>query len=625
MTAPPPPARLESLAGRFWSDELATAWELAVRESQLALIARGGEAKSLPLAPPIPPPQPPAGTPSTAAPSPTPAPPPAVSTLAAEAPLAPAQDTLDFTLYGDVRLRFAPRPDGEVDGFELLAGSSPGIAFRRIDPPARAVRIVNARIVDGTGAPARLGSLRIAGDRIAAVGDVAPLPGDEVVDARGLVLAPGFIDTHSHADDDLFAMPDALGAVSQGITTVVGGQDGGSPLPLADAFARLERSPAAVNLASYSGHGTLREKVLGDNYRREATAAEVAQMAKLLERDLEAGALGLSTGLEYDPGIYSSRAEVVALARVAARHGGRYISHVRSEDRWFWEAIDEILAIGREAKLPVQISHLKLAMTTLWGKAPELLRKLDEARRQGVDVTADIYPYLYWQSTLTVLFPKRDFEDLAEARRVLAEIAPADGLLLGRYLPNPAYAGRTVAEIAKERGEAPEVTLLALIRDAEAMRRRGAETNGAVVESVIGTSMTEGDLEQLLAWPHTNLCTDGELDGRHPRGFGSYPRVLGRYVRERGTLRLEEAVRRMTSLAADHVGIADRGRLVPGAFADLVLFDPATVLDRATTAEPHALAIGIERVWVNGRTVFAGGSASGLRPGRVLRRAGVKP
>src|SRR6185436_8478599 len=296
-------------------------------------------------------------------------------------------------------------------------------------------------------------------------------------------------------------------------------------------------------------------------------------------------------------------------------------SHVRSEDRHFWEAIDEILAIGREAKLPVQISHVKLAMRSWWGQAPRLLALLDAARKEGVDVTADIYPYLYWHSTLTVLFPARDFDDLEESRRVLAEIAPADGLLLGHYLPNPSYANRTVADIARERGEAPEVTLLALIHAAEALRAQGKTD----VEDVIGTSMVEPDLEALLAWPHTNLCTDGALDGSHPRGFGTYPRVLGRYVRERATLGLEEAVRRMTSLAADHVGIRDRGRLVPGAYADLVLFDPATVIDRATTSDPHAVSVGIERVWVNGRPVFAGGTTTGLRPGRVLRRSGTGP
>jgi N-acyl-D-amino-acid deacylase len=488
----------------------------------------------------------------------------------------------------------------------------------RIDVPAPTLRIVNARLIDGTGAPARPGSLRIAGDRIAAVGEVAALPGEEVFDAKGLVLAPGFIDTHSHATGDLFEIPEALGAVSQGITTVVGGQDGDSFLPLSEYFARLEKTPIAVNVASYSGHGTLREKVLGEDFRRVATPAEVEKMARLLESDMQAGALGLSSGLEYDPGIYSSRGELIDLARVAARYGGRYISHIRSEDRKFWDAIDEILAIGREAKLPVQISHVKLAMRNLWGQAPRLLALLDQARAQGIDVTADIYPYLYWHSSLTVLFPDRDFENLDVARQVLAEIAPADGLLLGKYLPHPAYAGRTVAEIAKERGEAPEVTLVALIRDAEALRRQGKEG----VENVIATSMIEGDLEKLLAWPHTNLCTDGQLDGSHPRGFGSYPRVLGRYVRERGVLRLEEAVRKMTSLAADHVGIKDRGRLVPGAYADLVLFDPAQVIDRATTTEPHALSAGIERVWVNGRVVFTGGAATGAKSGRVLRRSG---
>ena len=482
------------------------------------------------------------------------------------------------------------------------------------------LRIVNALLIDGTGAPARPGSLRIAGDRIVAVGDVEPLPGEEVFDAKGLVLAPGFIDTHSHAVSDLGEMPEALGAVSQGITTVVGGQDGESTFPLSELFAHLKKAPPAVNVASYSGHGTLRDKVLGSEFRRAATAAEIAAMSRLLEKDLEAGALGLSSGLEYDPGIYSTRAELLDLARVTARHGGRYISHIRSEDRKFWEAIDEILAIGREAKLPVQISHIKLAMRSLWGQAPRLLALLDEARAQGIDVTADIYPYLYWHSSLTVLFPERDFENLAVARQVLAEIAPPEGLLLGRYLPHPAYAGRTVADIAKERGETPEVTLVALIRDAEALRRQGKEG----VESVIATSMIESDLDQLLAWPHTNLCTDGELDGRHPRGFGSYPRVLGRSVRERGVLRLESAVHKMTALAADHVGLEDRGRLVPGAFADLVLFNPATVIDRATTSDPHALATGIERVWVNGRVVFASGAASGLRPGRVLRRKGTR-
>jgi N-acyl-D-amino-acid deacylase len=271
--------------------------------------------------------------------------------------------------------------------------------------PAAGTRITHALILDGSGAPGRAGTLRIAGDRIAAVAyapeTLAPLPGEAVLDVRGLTLAPGFIDTHTHGDEQVREHPDALAAVSQGITTLVGGQDGGSELPLAQFFDALERQPVAVNVASYAGHGTIRSRVLGADYRRPATAAEVEAMRGLLRTEMAAGALGLSTGLEYDPGIYSTSSELVELARVAAAAGGRYISHVRSEDRSFWAAIDEILTIGREAHLPVQISHIKLAMRSLWGEAPRLLARLDEARRSGVDVTADIYPYLYWHAGAT--------------------------------------------------------------------------------------------------------------------------------------------------------------------------------------------------------------------------------
>jgi N-acyl-D-amino-acid deacylase len=482
---------------------------------------------------------------------------------------------------------------------------------------AASVLIVNALVVDGTGAPARPAAVRVRGDRIAEVGVLSPAQGETVVDAKGLILAPGFIDTHSHGDRGLFEHRNALAAVSQGIATIVVGQDGGAPWPLADFFGRLEKEPAALNVASYAGHGRIRRQVMGEDFRRPARPEEVARMRELLEHEMRAGALGLSSGLEYDPGIFSARSEVVDLARVAAAAGGRYISHVRSEDRYFWDAIDEIIAIGREAKLPVQVSHMKLAMRSLWGQADRLLRTLDQARAAGVDITADVYPYLYWQSTLTVLFPERDFENRQTAKLILREISTPDDLLLGRFAPEPSYAGKTLAEIARLRGTDPPATLMDLIREALAYEKK---TGSDDVESVIGTSMSEPDLEKLLAWPFTNVCTDGELDGRHPRGFGTYPRVLGRYVRERKVLGLEEAVRKMTSLAAHNVGLRDRGLIRPGAYADLVLFDPATVIDRATTREPQALATGIERVWVNGAVVYEAGKASVLRPGRVLRR-----
>jgi N-acyl-D-amino-acid deacylase len=259
---------------------------------------------------------------------------------------------------------------------------------------------------------------------------------------------------------------------------------------------------------------------------------------------------------------------------------------------------------------------VKLAMRGLWGQTDRLLRTLDDARARGIDVTADIYPYLYWQSTLTVLFPERDFDNRAAAEFALREVSTPDDLLLGRFAPEPAYAGKTLAEIARLRGTDAPATLIDLIREALAYEKR----TGDDAENVIGTSMSEPDLERLLAWPHANICTDGELDGRHPRGFGTFPRVLGRYVRERGVISLEDAVRKMTSLAAHNVGLSGRGEIRPGAAADLVLFDPATVVDRATTRDPHALAVGIETVWVNGAVVYEKGAATARRPGRVLRR-----
>jgi N-acyl-D-amino-acid deacylase len=504
-------------------------------------------------------------------------------------------------------------------GWLLLAVAAACGHPRVLDMPGATrpeVLITNALVVDGTGSPGRRVSVRVQGDRIAAVGDLQPQSSERVIDAGGLVLAPGFIDTHSHADDGLANHPDALAVVSQGITTIIGGQDGGSPLPLAAYFAGLEKQPAAVNVGMYVGHGSVRDSIMGADFKRAATPAEVERMASIVAAEMRAGAIGLSSGLEYDPGIYSDRSELITLAKVSAQFGGRYISHIRSEDYAFWQAIDEIIAIGREAKLPVQVSHAKLAMRSLWGHADSLVRLLDRARASGVDITADIYPYLYWHSTLTVLFPKRDFENRAAAEFALTETSTPGGLLLGRYEPNPSYAGKTVAEISKLRGTDSVTTLIDLIRESEAMRR----STGRSTQSVIGTSMVEPDVERIMRWPHTNLSTDGALDGPHPRGFGAFPRFLGLYVRDRKVMPLEEAVRRMTSLAAAHMGIADRGRIAPGMFADLVLFDPATVSDRATPAQPHLTSVGIARVWVNGAEVYADGKTTGVRPGRTIKR-----
>ena len=489
----------------------------------------------------------------------------------------------------------------------LVAGCAPA-------PDSTLIRDV--RVVDGTGAPAFQGSVRVEGDRIVAVGDLAALRGETVVDGGGLVLAPGFIDTHSHHSRGLFDMPDAVGAVSQGITTVVVGQDGGSTYPVADLFLRMDSTPPAVNVASYTGHGTLRRQVLGDDLGRAATDEEVQAMAALLQADMDAGSLGLSTGLEYSSGMAATTEEVIGLAKVAGANQGRYISHMRSEDRGLFDAVDELIRIGREAELPVQVSHMKLAMKSLWGRADELLARLDAARAQGVDVTADVYPYLYWQSTMTVVFPDRKYTREAAAF-ALDELVPPDGMILGTFTPEPSYEGKTLAEVAELRGEDAVTTYLALI-DAV----YGPDAPEDADESIVARSMAPEDVRRLFQWPHTNVCTDGELDGPHPRGFGSFTRVLARYVRDEGALTLEEAVHKMTGLSADHVGLRGRGVLEPGAYADLVLFDPATVQDHADFGSAHATSTGIAGVWVNGVRVLEAGGPTGAHPGRALRRGG---
>ncbi|UCC49592.1 MAG: D-aminoacylase [Gemmatimonadota bacterium] len=485
---------------------------------------------------------------------------------------------------------------------------------------ARTTLISNAVVVDGTGGPARTASVRIRGERIVEVGELQAGPDETVVDATGLALAPGFIDTHSHHDRGLSERPEVLAAVSQGITTVVVGQDGESYLPLAEYFGRLAKDPPAINVASFVGHGTLRNRVLGEDFRRPATPAEIDEMRVLLRQELEAGALGLSTGLEYDPGIYSETEEVIALAQEAAQVGGRYVSHIRSEDRRLWEAIEEIIRIGQEAAIPVQVSHMKLAMRSLWGQADRLLQRLDEARAAGVEITADVYPYEYWQSTMTVLFPNRDFDNRESAAFALLELAPPEGLLLARFDPDTSYVGKTVAEVAELRGTDPVTTYMDLIAESQALWQETGES----VESVIGTSMDPADVARLILWPHSNICTDGELAGRHPRGFGSFPRALRRYVHEDSALTLEVAIHKMTALAARHMGLEHRGMIRPGAYADLVLFDPARISDRATPDEPQAVSEGIERVWVNGVEVFADGAPTGSRPGKAIARSAAR-
>ncbi|MBB6428154.1 amidohydrolase family protein [Sphingopyxis sp. JAI128] len=475
--------------------------------------------------------------------------------------------------------------------------------------------ITDAMIVDGTGIKARRGAVRIEGDRIIAIGNLKAREGEAVIDADGQILSPGFIDTHSHHDLGLSEMPDAVEATSQGITTIIVGQDGSSALPISQLFEKLRETPAAVNVATYAGHNSIRYEVMGDDYKRTATRAEIERMKVLVDQSMEAGALGLSTGLEYDPGIYASKDEVLTLAKETARFGGRYISHMRSEDQFVWAALDEIVNIGRVTGMPVQVSHMKLAMTDWWGQAGRYLAVMDRARAAGIKITGDVYPYEYWQSTLTVMFPKRDFTNRESAKFALEHLAPADGLLLADFSPDPSLVGKTVAQVAAQRGIDPADALMQLIAESQVPDAS---------ESVIGTSMRSADVAKLIAWPHSNISSDGMLAGRHPRGAGSFTRILRKYVREERILTLEQAVRKMTGASAEHLGLTDRGSIKVGAHADLVMFDPATVSDRATSENPTARSVGISRVWVNGSLVFKDGRPTGNRPGQLARRATTK-
>ena len=489
----------------------------------------------------------------------------------------------------------------------VLTGCTPGA-----QGPGGTV-IVNAQVIDGSGGPSRDVSVRVVGERIDAVGNFEPSAADIIVDASGLVLAPGFIDVHSHHDHDLLEMPEALAVVNQGVTTIAGGQDGGQVFPLAEFFADLEATPVAINVASYAGHGVLRGLVMGEGYQREATADEVAEMVALLRTEMEAGALGLSSGLEYDPGSFSTTQELIELAKEAALHGGRYITHIRSEDQYFWEAIDEVIDIGRAAELPVQVTHIKLAMTRWWGQHDRLLEKLDGARAEGVEITADIYPYQAWNagfSWLATLFPDRDLDRRDGAEYVLRDMLSPEGILIPNYVPDSSYNGMTIEEIARILEVDEETALMELLK---------ADIEMGARSSMLGFAMDEPDIEAIMAWPHTVIGSDGALAGPHPRGYGAFTRVLGHYVRERKVVSLEEGIRKMTSLSAQHSGITERGAIKTGFFADLVLFDPETVIDRSTPSAPHVPSVGIENVWVNGQLVFADGQVTGNRPGKPIR------
>ncbi len=469
--------------------------------------------------------------------------------------------------------------------------------------------IINARVADGTGKPLRKTNVRIVGDHIVRMGNFKPQAADRVIDAKGLVLAPGFIDIHNHSDDGLEAHPLAESQIAQGITSLVVGADGDSPWPILPWLEVMRKNLPALNLAVLVGHATVRKQVMGDDYKRAATDAEIQKMTALVDQAMREGAIGLSSGLEYDVGSYSATDELVSLAQTAVKHGGFYMTHIRDEADKSFEALNEEISIGERAHIPVEHSHIKLGTVGVWGKAASYIKIIEDARRRGVDFLADCYPYDAWHSNLKVLIPDKQYENPKSVEKALADVGGAAHVTITDFSPHPDYEGKTIEALASARGISPVEMYIQLIREGDA-----AHTEAAV----IGQSMIEPDIKAFYQQPWVMVASDGGIGSKHPRGAGTFPRVLGRYVREKHWLTLPEAIRKMTSLPARRLGWKDRGVIREGAIADLVLFNPKTVIDRSTFTSPFELPTGIEKVFVNGELVWDADKPTGARPGRVL-------
>lgn len=426
-----------------------------------------------------------------------------------------------------------------------------------------------------------------------------------MIDASGLVVAPGFIDAHNHSDRGFTTDPSAASQVSQGITTVVIGQDGGSPFPVGEYLAALDKNPIALNVLTFVGHATLRSRVMGENTNRQATPAEIEKMRQMVEQAMREGAMGLSTGLEYETGKPASTEEVIALARAAGAYGGIYISHIRDEADKTFEALAEAIQIGREARVPVQISHIKLGTLKVWGKANEVVSLINKARARGQDVTADCYPYDAWSSTIRVLIPSGRHDDPVDVARGLADVGGPANITIVSCRAHPDYEFRTMEEISKRDKIGPVELYMKIVRDGGA--------------SVVCHSMKEADIRTFYRQPWVMVSSDGGIGSRHPRGAGTYPRVLGHYVRELRWLTLPEAIRKMTSFPAARFKLTDRGLIRAGFKADVVLFDPQRIIDRATFKDPQLTAEGVRRVFVNGQEIWVDGKVTGNRPGQALR------
>ena len=496
------------------------------------------------------------------------------------------------------------------------------------------VLIRNATIADGSGNTWYYGDVGIRGDTIAGVGHLDGATGRMAIDAKGLVAAPGFIDIHTHARRGIFQDPAAQNYIRQGVTTLIEGNDGSSALPLGPFFEKLSATHLGVNFGSFAGQGSIRQQVLGLE-NRKATEEEIAKMRVLMEQAMRAGALGLSTGLFYVPGNFTPTQEVIELAKVAGRMGGMHISHMRDEAAHVEDSVRETIRIGEEGHLPTQVTHHKIIGKAYWGRSVETLKLVDEARARGVDVTIDQYPYTASSTGTAAMFPqwslagghKALLERLSapeERQKIKAVIVDrilndrgggdAKNVFMASCAFDPKLAGKSLAQITVERGR------VATVENAAETAIEIQQKGGC---SAVSHAISEEDIDRILRAPETMIGSDGEIPefgkgAPHPRSYGTFARVLSRYVRERKTITLETAVRKMSGFPAERLKLLDRGLLRPGMKADVVVFDPATVRDMATFENPHQYAVGFREVIVNGRPVIHEGKLTGERPGRVI-------
>lgn len=529
--------------------------------------------------------------------------------------------------------------------------------------------ITNGRIVDGTGSPAFEGDVGIRGERIAALGDLSGAEAGRVIDAPGHVVAPGFIDLHSHSSWYFLVDPRTPSKVTQGITLDIEGE-GRSVAPIDDRyvaeraasyerfgidpdwrtlgefFDRLDANPAAINFASFVGTGNIRELAVGLD-DRPATPEELVEMERLTAEAMEDGALGVFSALMYTPDRFNTTEELVLMAQVAGRYGGVYQTHQRSEGDALFESLDEVFHIARESGIRTNVTHLKAAYVANWGKMAEVVDRINRAREEGLDIAADIYPYVWGAAGLRALLPPWAREGgVVEIERRMGDPAIRDSIKRELDVPTAEweneylgaggavnfrivdvqgnenylrYEGMMLDEIAADLGVDPKDGIMDMIQE-----------GGAGFVSLL---TDEFDLRLAMRQPWVAFGTDGRLaapDGPlaaglpHPRAYGTYPRILGRYVRELGVISLEEAIRKSTSLAAESIGVEDRGTLAEGLYADIVVFDPETIIDHATYQEPHQHSTGVEYVVVNGQVVLDQGEITDARPGVVVRGPGYR-